>query len=161
MYNLTAKITHRIAAMNNCENEVTAVTKEQFDKWDSAKRRQYLKDHPTSKFGKNGDGAALRKNSRDPNTTRIKRTVPKGKHLNKLHPGQSQYHFTDTNGNKHTYSSRKEVERHHARLGKSVARVAKGSTLVNPALHQRVKDHHDALTKLLRNKTFNQEHPKT
>lgn len=183
----------QIASRITAATLVEAVTKEQFDKWDSAKRRQYLKDHPTSKFGKNGDGAALRKNSRDPNTTRIKRTVPKGKHLNKLHPGQSQYHFTDTDGNKHTYSSRKEVESHHKKLGTARARAAdaantsehwariarmnhgKAKTARSAAAknradatharnhqkYQRIRDHHDALTKLLRNETFNQEHPKT
>lgn len=29
-----------------------AVTQKQFDAWTSAKKRQWLKDHPTSKFGK-------------------------------------------------------------------------------------------------------------
>lgn len=29
-----------------------AVTQDQFDKWNSTKKRQWLKDHPTSKFGK-------------------------------------------------------------------------------------------------------------
>lgn len=29
-----------------------AVTQEQFDKWDHNKQRQWLKDHPNSKFGK-------------------------------------------------------------------------------------------------------------
>ncbi len=55
-----------------------AVTQDQFDAWNSTKKRQWLKDHPTSKFGKKPAGKAKPTGGKSPKSKlKEQKTDPK------------------------------------------------------------------------------------
>lgn len=56
-------MTYNFAARILASAEVDAISQEQFNKWDQARQAEYLKKHPTSKFGK-GKGIPTTKPAR-------------------------------------------------------------------------------------------------
>lgn len=168
-------VSHQILARLKGTTPVVAVTYEQFKEWPSAKRRQYLKDHPNSKFQEGGKQPTSR--TRDPATNRLKRTVSRGKDPSQAHPGGAKYHFTDTTGKTHTYGDHKEVADHHRAASKRldsldrqidrIENAHKDGKPMSPAVHgwhqNLLKEYHhwhdveDTLGKLQRNPTYKKE----
>lgn len=170
-------VSHQILARLKGTTPVVAVTYEQFKEWPSAKRRQYLKDHPNSKFHEKDGGRGPTSRTRDPSTNRLKRTVGRGKDPSQAHPGKSKYHFTDTTGKTHSYSSHDEVAKHHQAATKrldaldkhldKIEDAHKDGKPMTPATHRRhqalLKEYHhlhdteETLGKLQRNPTYKKE----
>lgn len=143
------------------DHQLVALTQEQFDKWETRRKNEYLKRHPTSKFG-SGKGATGGKH--DQPHSRLHRSAPSNKPSS-----EASYTFTSNSGKAHKYKDGKQLARHHAQLSKefdnalSSAKSArtKSESHAHQATLRDLHDHLSGLERLAGNQTYQQDHGNT